>query len=205
MRNMVFYIWTSLCLAGIVVVLMPTELLPDSLTPFTSAQGKFTGKAIEIPVRKSNQQTVKAEIIIRMEDGDCAVSSIGPEGEGQLFRAVKVNYLEARRQFGCSVVGAATLGSNVLADDQKSNATSSHRLQHLQMHRLARQSATRQNKPWPKVRWQSGWRWNWLSTNQTSSTSPNRRAKKLPKKLLNMLGHESRPFPQRWQLAGNAA
>ena len=57
---MVFYICISLCLAGIVAVLMPAELLPDFLTPFTSAKGTFAGKPVEIPVPKSNQPTVKS-------------------------------------------------------------------------------------------------------------------------------------------------
>lgn len=92
MRNVAFYTWISLCLSGLVVVLTPTELLPDSLTPFTSAQGTFTGEAVEILIPASHQPTVKAEIILRMEDGACTVRSIGPGGLISVFEARDANY-----------------------------------------------------------------------------------------------------------------
>ena len=87
MRNVVLYVWLSLCLAGIVAVLMPAEWLPDALTPFTSAQGTFAGKPVQLAVPQSKQPTVRAEIMLKMEEGVCAVSSVGSDGEKGLFKA----------------------------------------------------------------------------------------------------------------------
>ena len=94
MRNAVFYVWILLCLAGVVSALMPIELFPDSLTPFTSARGTFAGEAVEIAVPKSKQPTITAEIIIRMERGVCAVSTVGPDGIKALYKAGEANSRE---------------------------------------------------------------------------------------------------------------
>jgi hypothetical protein len=71
-------IWVGLWIAVFSFVLLlaviPQKYIPERLTPFVSAKGRFDGKPIRFTTPKGRKSEVAATIRIRMEQGICQVS-----------------------------------------------------------------------------------------------------------------------------------
>lgn len=62
------------------IAVVPQKYIPERLTPFVAAEGRFTGEAIRLAVPRSESPDVGARLRIRMDQGTCSVSfRQGPE------------------------------------------------------------------------------------------------------------------------------